>query len=146
MIGACNRTIFFIPPPWDPGEGQISSNIIKFQLQSQFQRFLNQTLRSGVLLFASMNKFSLKYMWIYAADVKNRQHFQDKTRQQSGGQPNPLSQNHMTLKCDLESWLRVCIAESWVLHINSLRGTFEWSLLKIVERVQVTWSRHEIQG
>ena len=32
---------------WGPGEGpkdQILSNIIKFQLQSQFQRFLNQTL------------------------------------------------------------------------------------------------------
>ena len=32
---------------WGPGEGpkgQISLNIIKFQLQSQFQRFFNQTL------------------------------------------------------------------------------------------------------
>ena len=32
---------------WGPGEGpkgQISLNIIKFQLQSQFQRSLNQTL------------------------------------------------------------------------------------------------------
>ena len=44
---------FFLPPPpppphpWGPGEGpkgQISWNIIKFQLQSQLQRFLNQTL------------------------------------------------------------------------------------------------------
>ena len=38
---------FFGPAPWGPGEGpkgQISINIIKFQLQSQFQRFLNQTL------------------------------------------------------------------------------------------------------
>ena len=38
---------FFCPAPWGPGEGpkgQISLNIIKFQLQSQFQRFLNQTL------------------------------------------------------------------------------------------------------
>ena len=38
---------FFGPAPWGPGEGpkgQISKNIIKFQLQSQFQRFLNQTL------------------------------------------------------------------------------------------------------
>ena len=33
--------IFFYPVPWGPGEG---SNIIKFQLQSQFQRFFNQTL------------------------------------------------------------------------------------------------------
>ena len=33
--------------PWCPGEGpkgQISLNVIKFQLQSQFQRFFNQTL------------------------------------------------------------------------------------------------------
>ena len=39
--------LFFCPTPWGPGEGpkgQISINIIKFQLQSQFQRFLNQTL------------------------------------------------------------------------------------------------------
>ena len=39
--------IFFGPAPWGPGEGpkgQISSNIIKTQLQSQFERFFNQTL------------------------------------------------------------------------------------------------------
>ena len=38
---------FFGPAPWGPEEGpkgQILINIIKFQLQSQFQRFLNQTL------------------------------------------------------------------------------------------------------
>ena len=47
MNGACNGTFFFGPAPWGPGEGpkgQISLNIIKFQLLSQFQRFLNQTL------------------------------------------------------------------------------------------------------
>ena len=41
------RHIFFGPAPWGPGEGpkgQILLNTIKFQLQSQFQRFLNQTL------------------------------------------------------------------------------------------------------
>ena len=41
------RHIFFGPVRWGPGEGpkgQILSNIIKFQLQSQFQRFFNQTL------------------------------------------------------------------------------------------------------
>ena len=38
---------FFGPALWGPGEGpkgQISLNIIKTQLQSQFQIFLNQTL------------------------------------------------------------------------------------------------------
>ena len=47
MNGVCNAIFFFGPAPWDPGEGpkgQISLNIIKIQLQSQFQRFLNQTL------------------------------------------------------------------------------------------------------
>ena len=47
MNGVCNGTFFFCPAPWGPGEGpkgQISLNIIKFQLQSQFQRFFNQTL------------------------------------------------------------------------------------------------------
>ena len=46
MNEACNGT-FFGPAPWGPGEGpkdQISLNIIKLQLQSQFQRFFNQTL------------------------------------------------------------------------------------------------------
>ena len=47
MNGVCNGTFFFGPAPWGPGEGpkgQISNDIIKFQLLSQFQRFLNQTL------------------------------------------------------------------------------------------------------
>ena len=46
MNGVCNGNFFFGPAPWGPGEGpkgQISLNN-KFQLQSQFQRFLNQTL------------------------------------------------------------------------------------------------------
>ena len=41
MKGACNGTSFFGPVPWG---GAKRSNIIKFQLRSQFQRFLNQTL------------------------------------------------------------------------------------------------------
>ena len=46
MNVARNSTIFFGPTPWGPGEGPKGqmTNIIKFQLQSQFQRFLNQTL------------------------------------------------------------------------------------------------------
>ena len=47
MNGVCNGIFFFGPAPWGPGEGpkgQISLNIINFQSQSQFQRFLNQTL------------------------------------------------------------------------------------------------------
>ena len=47
MNGARNGIFFFGPAPWGPGEGpkgQISLKIIKFHLQSQFQRFLNQTL------------------------------------------------------------------------------------------------------
>ena len=39
MNGARNGT-FFLPQ----NEGQISLNIIKFQLQSHFRRFFNQTL------------------------------------------------------------------------------------------------------
>ena len=41
MNGACNVKLFFGPAPWG---GVKRSNIIKFQLQSQFQRFLYQTL------------------------------------------------------------------------------------------------------
>ena len=47
MERVCNGTFFFGPARWGPGEGpkgQILLNIIKFKLQSQFQRFLNQTL------------------------------------------------------------------------------------------------------
>ena len=42
MNGVCNGTFLFGPAPLGPGEGpkgQISLNIIKFQLQSQLQRF-----------------------------------------------------------------------------------------------------------
>ena len=39
------RHIFFGPRPLGPWGGAKRSNIIKFQLQSQFQRFFNQTLR-----------------------------------------------------------------------------------------------------
>ena len=43
----CATALLFGPAAWGPREGpkgQILLNIIKFQLQSQFQRFLNQTL------------------------------------------------------------------------------------------------------
>ena len=43
----CATALFFGPAPWGLGEGpkgQILLNIMKFQLQSQFQRFLNQIL------------------------------------------------------------------------------------------------------
>ena len=43
----CATAHFFGPALWSPGEGpkgQILLNIIKIQLQSQFQTFLNQTL------------------------------------------------------------------------------------------------------
>ena len=43
MNGACKAT-FFWPHPLGPSGGAKRSNIIKFQLQSQFQRFFNQTL------------------------------------------------------------------------------------------------------
>ena len=43
MNGACNGN-FFLPRPLGPWGGVKRSNIIKFQLQSQFQRFLFQTL------------------------------------------------------------------------------------------------------
>ena len=52
------RHNFFGPTPWGPGEGpkgQILLNIIKFQLQSQFQRFLNQTL----FVFSQMKNIKL---------------------------------------------------------------------------------------
>ena len=38
------RHIFLAPPPGVGPKGQISLNIIRFQLQSQFQRVFNQTL------------------------------------------------------------------------------------------------------
>ena len=43
MNGVCNGT-FFLPRPLGPWGGAKRSNIIKFQLLSQFQRILNQTL------------------------------------------------------------------------------------------------------
>ena len=48
----------------------------------------------------------------------------------------------MTLKCDhdLES------AKSRILHIVSLRGTFELCLTKTFQSVQKIWSGREIEG
>ena len=43
-------------------------------------------------------------------------------------------------------WPGVCIVELWVLHIISLRRTFDPNLINIFQRVQEIWSEHEIQG
>ena len=43
-IGCVTTLFFFAPTPGEGPKSQIYLNIIKFQLQSQFQRFLNQTL------------------------------------------------------------------------------------------------------
>ena len=40
---------------------------------------------------------------------------------------------------DLEAWPWVCVAESWVLHTISLRGTNQWSLNKKFPMVQEIW-------
>ena len=44
MNGTCNGTIFGVPAPLGPWGGAKRSNIIKSQLLSRFQSFLNQTL------------------------------------------------------------------------------------------------------
>ena len=44
MDGTCTGTIFLGPRPRGPWGGAKRLNIIKFELQSQFQRFLNQTV------------------------------------------------------------------------------------------------------
>ena len=44
MNGMFNVTMFLVPHPLGPWGGAKMLNVIKFQLQSQFQRFLNQTL------------------------------------------------------------------------------------------------------
>ena len=43
-MGRAMAHFFLAPGPGEGPKGQISLNIIKFQLLSQFQRFLNQTL------------------------------------------------------------------------------------------------------
>ena len=44
MNGTCNGTNFLVPDTRGPWGGAKRSNIFKFQLLSQFQIFLNQTL------------------------------------------------------------------------------------------------------
>ena len=46
MNGVCNGTFFWPRPlgPWGGAKRSNIINIIKFQLQSKFQRFFNQTL------------------------------------------------------------------------------------------------------
>ena len=59
MNGTCNGTLFLVHGLWG---GAKRSNIIKFQLLSQFQIFLNQTLcvfsHPGVMLGGSKLEFS----------------------------------------------------------------------------------------
>ena len=43
-MGCATAHFFLALPPGEEPKGQILLDIIKFQLQSQFQRFLNQTL------------------------------------------------------------------------------------------------------
>ena len=46
--------------------------------------------------------------------------------------------------CDLNYDLElVGMLELWVLHIASLRQTFDQSFMKIFQRVQEIWSKHE---
>ena len=47
---------------------------------------------------------------------------------------------------DLWSWPWVGMVDLWVLHIVSLRQTYDQSLKKILPGVQEIWSGHEIQG
>ena len=74
---------------------------------------------------------------------------------QSERQLYPLPQNDngaaskfkaQTGGLQLWPWSRVCIVELWVLHIISLKRTFEPNLINIFQRVQEIWSEHEIQG
>ena len=44
MNGTCITAIFWVPTALGPWGGTKRSNIIKSELQSQFQRFYNQTL------------------------------------------------------------------------------------------------------
>ena len=58
MNGTCTGAIFFCPRPLGPWGGAKRSNIIKSQLQSQFQRFLNQTL----YIFSQMKDIHVLYI------------------------------------------------------------------------------------
>ena len=50
------------------------------------------------------------------------------------------------LDLEMWPWHWVCIAESLVLHTYSLRGTFGWSLMKIVQKDQMIWREHKLKG
>ena len=77
------------------------------------------------------------------------------TTRQSEGQlyPPPQNDNGAVSKFKVQTgglqlWPSpsVCIVELWVLHIISLRRTFDPNLINIFQRVQEIWSEHEIQG
>ena len=67
MNGMLKGTIFFGPRPLGPWGGAKRSNI--FQLQSQFQRFLNQTLQS----LLSRDTFLRTYLSVFSQmkDIKH---------------------------------------------------------------------------
>ena len=47
---------------------------------------------------------------------------------------------------DLDLWPWVGMADLWVLHIHSLRRTFDQSLMKTFQRVREIWSGQESYG
>ena len=63
MNGVCKSTFFLAPGPGEGPKGQISLNISQFQLQSQLQRFLNQTL----CVFSQMKDINISdviFIWL----------------------------------------------------------------------------------
>ena len=84
----------------------------------------------------------------------NTRQLSNLTRQSEGQlYPPPQNDNGAAAKfkaktggLQLSLWPWVCIVDLWVLHIISLRRTFDPNLINIFQRVQEIWSEHEIQG
>ena len=92
-------------------------------------------------MFSWRNKKKYQYFWI-------------ETRHSEGQLYPPLQNDNgaaskfkaQTGGLKLWPWSWVCIVELRVLHITSLRQTFDLNLINIFQRIQEIWSKHEIQG
>ena len=109
MNGACNGTFFLGPAPWGPGEGpkgQISLNTIKFQLLSQFQRFLNQTL----CVFSQMKDIKHIRRDFHLAAWVMPQGWDLGVPWGLWGQKNYFSEIQPDLVCELLTWMAYATA------------------------------------
>ena len=104
ISATCNDTIFWVPTPWG---GAKRSNIIKSQSQSQFQRFLNQTL----CVFSQLKDIKHIRRDFHSVAWVMPQGWDLGVPWGVGGSKNFFSQIQPDLVCELLTWMAHATAQ-----------------------------------